>query len=185
VWLAWADARDPEQPGWADMYLVELGASDLKLAGEARPLAATEPHSRSPSLVRRGDGAFIAWIEESAEVGGRAMDPKVLWGELDASTRFLAPPAALALEAARPASVTAECGVSGCRTLAFVQDGASAAAWGFVWDEAGVPHSAKLTGVTPPAAGIVGLAMLGDTAYFADGVGQSSRLRRLVASYAP
>jgi hypothetical protein len=63
-WLAWADPRDDETGGQADVYYARINARDAKREGPEMRALASATHSRSPSLVGAGDGVALAWIED-------------------------------------------------------------------------------------------------------------------------
>ena len=63
-WLAWADPRDDETGGQADMYYAKISARDAKREGPEVRALASATHSRSPTLTGAGDGVALAWIED-------------------------------------------------------------------------------------------------------------------------
>jgi hypothetical protein len=178
VWLVWADARDAEQPGFADVYMAELAAADLGVTSPPKALATTPPHSHSPRLAAHGDGAAIAWIEAGSSDTEPSNGARLLLAELDARGRFVGPPEDLNLEG-DPTAVAIDCGTRRCRGLAATQIGQSAVLWGFVWTASGAPLVSRLCGVTAPAAALIGPVWAGDAAFFSDGSASPARLRRL------
>jgi hypothetical protein len=65
AWLAWDDPRESPREGLADIYTTTLHTRDARRASDEVRVLATAAHSRSPSLVTMGDGAMVAWIEDS------------------------------------------------------------------------------------------------------------------------
>lgn len=65
VRLAWADGRDGQADGRADIYTCLVHAHDAKRAGEETRLLATVAHSRTPQLANTDAGTLVAWIEEA------------------------------------------------------------------------------------------------------------------------
>lgn len=65
VRLAWADTRDGQADGRADIYTCVVRAHDAKRAGDEVRLLATVAHSRTPRLASTDAGTIVAWIEEA------------------------------------------------------------------------------------------------------------------------
>jgi hypothetical protein len=63
----WADARDSEQAGSADVFAVALRGSDATRAGPEAALQKTRTHSFSPVARAYGSGALVAWLEAASE----------------------------------------------------------------------------------------------------------------------
>ena len=65
AWLAWSDPRESPREGLSDIYTTTLRTRDARRAGDEVRVLATAAHSRSPTIVATGDGAMLAWIEDS------------------------------------------------------------------------------------------------------------------------
>lgn len=63
----WADARESEDPGSADIYAAAVHGTDAARVGSEICLQKTRPHSSSPMAVPYGKGAFVAWLEAAAD----------------------------------------------------------------------------------------------------------------------
>ncbi len=63
----WADARDSEQPGSADIYATALRASDANRSLAELCLQKTRTHSFAPVAHAYGSGALVAWLESASE----------------------------------------------------------------------------------------------------------------------
>jgi hypothetical protein len=65
-WLAWADPREDEANGTADVYYARIHSRDAKKDGNEVRALASASHSRSPVFASAGDGgALLAWIEDA------------------------------------------------------------------------------------------------------------------------
>jgi hypothetical protein len=65
AWIAWSDPRESPREGLGDVYVTLLRTRDAKRAFDETRVLATAAHSRSPEVVVVGDGALVAWIEDS------------------------------------------------------------------------------------------------------------------------
>jgi len=63
----WADARESEQAGAADIYVTALRASDANRAAAEFALLKTRSHSFAPVTRAYGSGALVAWLEAASE----------------------------------------------------------------------------------------------------------------------
>ena len=63
----WADARDGEQPGTADIYATALRTSDANRGAAELCLQKTHSHSFAPTARAYGPGALVAWLESASE----------------------------------------------------------------------------------------------------------------------
>ena len=63
----WADSRDSEQPGTADIYATALRASDANRSDAELCLQKTRSHSFAPSTHAYGSGALVVWLESASE----------------------------------------------------------------------------------------------------------------------
>jgi hypothetical protein len=99
VWLAWADPRDSQADGMADIFVTAIGARDAKRTTVEHRVLATAAHSRTPQLAPGPNGVHVAWIEESPMGSERpeASGYGALWGTLDRSGKLVTKPAKLPL----------------------------------------------------------------------------------------
>jgi hypothetical protein len=104
VWLAWADARESPNEGFADVYLTSIRPRDAKRASDEVRVLASAAHSRSPSIAPAGEGLAVAWIEEPAHDAARSSAHGVMLAHVDAKGTLLGPPARLRVAGAGHAS---------------------------------------------------------------------------------
>jgi hypothetical protein len=63
----WADARDSDRAGSADIYATVLRASDANRSGAEGALQKTRAHSFAPVARAYGGGALVAWLEAASD----------------------------------------------------------------------------------------------------------------------
>jgi hypothetical protein len=169
VLVAWADARDSEQPGSADPYALWLKAQDGSPIGSER-LATTRAHSFSPVLARLGTSTVLAWLE--GDGGG------IRIGRLDAEAK-LAAPASITTGGA-PTALTLACTADRCRVVAAVDRGGHGELVTGEWTPSGgAPTAARIAGLPGPAGQAASPALIGDDVFFADQVRDRGRVRRM------
>jgi len=66
VLAVWADARESQTPGTADIHAALLSPKDATRQKELR-LSATRPHSFAPALRAYGAGMLVAWLESKTD----------------------------------------------------------------------------------------------------------------------
>ena len=92
VLVAWADARDSEKEGWADVFAARVKVSDASLIGDARRVAKTRLHSHSPVLAGSGDRAALAWIEDEPDALAAGDHPGAMLAILGPDGRLVGEP---------------------------------------------------------------------------------------------
>jgi len=65
--LVWADARESELPGSADIYAATLRGNDMSRIGNELCLQKTRAHSFAPTVRAYGTGALVAWLEAASD----------------------------------------------------------------------------------------------------------------------
>lgn len=179
--LAWADARDGAEPGWADIYLARIDNAKAKPLAPEQRLMATRPHSHSPVLAPLGKGAVIAWVEARPRNVLASDSPGIRIAQLDANGRFVSPPAIIPGDGGSPTSVGLSCQDGMCGVVLGVDVGRRAVLQAFEWHPGGKsPHLSRLTGLTGPAGESVFPVLLGRELFFADQTrDRGGRVRRV------
>jgi hypothetical protein len=138
AWLAWVHGGDHEQR----LSLTRLDPQTAARSGEDRVLVRTQAGTlASPTLVARGDGALLAWIEHPVvgSGGGRA------WVvELDGDANPRSAPRVIASPAGDAMAVQVACDSQRCIGSLDCRPPSGALLEGFVWPSASP---------APPAAG--------------------------------
>lgn len=123
--VAWADARDPQQPGEADIFVTRIATRDAAPLGSERSVLPTRGHSFAPALEPFDGGLLLAWLERGTpEVAGSAA---VVVVPLDASGASKGEPLRFPLEQGEPGALAVDCAADSCRFVVSVRSGTEAA----------------------------------------------------------
>ncbi len=169
AWLAWSDPRESPREGLADIFATTLGVRDAKRAsGEVRVLASA-PHSRSPQLAVAGEGAVLAWIEDSAT--GLEGPAAAMVAVLDRTGRVAQAPAILPLSGeGRPTALALAPSREGVRAVVVRSGAAALTLDAAVLGPDGLPATKAwpLLDIEAPASFDVAVALAGDVLVFDD-----------------
>ncbi|HEY2406974.1 MAG TPA: hypothetical protein VGI10_13280 [Polyangiaceae bacterium] len=152
VLAVWADSREADQPGWADIYTAQLGA-DAARAGAETCLERTRPHSFGAAPRAFADGALVAWFEAASETEGARLELALL----DASGHVREPISHVPLEGA-PLALGLDCGDTACHVAAVLDVSSRAELWAvsFAQGKASAPaHLLTLGGAPTGVAPVV------------------------------
>jgi hypothetical protein len=184
VLVVWADARDAEQPGSADLYARRLKVADASpLAAEAR-LTTTQPHSHSAALAAWGDAAALAWVEsrdtsEAADVDAPEVRVAVIGSDV-ATLERITP---IRPNAGTPQSVALDCAPDGCNIVMAVELAGRSELQATRIGQNGATSARTLSSLADPGAGEVPPALWGNQLFYADGGDGGARLRRMLVSW--
>jgi hypothetical protein len=175
VLVAWADARQPERPGEADIYLTRVGAKDAAPIGSERLVLATRGHSFSPLLRATGDGFLLAWLELGApDVPGSA---GLVIQMLDANGGAKGEPERVQLPEGEPASLAVDCDAAkspagdsndACRFVMALQSGEEARLVAGVRRVGSKVRFRRIVALASKSAARVPLGLSGDELVYAD-----------------
>ncbi|HXN30852.1 MAG TPA: hypothetical protein VN894_03280, partial [Polyangiaceae bacterium] len=185
AWLAWSDPRESPREGVGDVYVTLLRSRDAKRTGDEVRVLATAAHSRSPEVVVVGDGALLAWIEDTPT--GLDAPGAAMVAQLDRSGRVVGSPRALVLGGeGRPTAFVLAPSQRGAQAiiarsghdwvtldaLEVSSDGSAEPAWPVVDLDAPAPFD-------------VALALAGGALFYDDtgGAGGHRRVRRVTISW--
>jgi hypothetical protein len=122
--VAWADARDPQQPGEADIYVARIATRDATPLGSERSVMPTRGHSFAPALEPFDGGLVLAWLERgSPDVAGSAA---VVVELIDAAGVAKGEPVRFPLEQGEPGALAMDCAPDACHVVVSVRHGAEA-----------------------------------------------------------
>jgi hypothetical protein len=166
VLVAWADARQPERPGEADIYVARVGAKDAAPMGSERLVLATRGHSFSPVLRATGDGFLLAWLELGApDVPGSA---GLVIQMLDASGGAKGEPERVLLPEGEPGSLAVDCSNDACRFVMALQSGEEARLVAGVRRAGSKVRFRRIVALGSKRAARVSLGLSGDELVYAD-----------------
>jgi hypothetical protein len=163
VLALWADARDAEQPGWADLHAVRLRAADASALAPEQRIVETRAHSHSPALALRGAQPVVAWIEDAL---GQQRNAALKVASLDAQGRVTGAADTVNIGPGNPLSVALSCEAQACSAALLVDRGGSAQLRAVPLFQATKPR--ELSDVAEAAAQSVRPVLLGSQLFFAD-----------------
>jgi hypothetical protein len=182
--VVWADARDAQQAGWADLFAVRLRATDAAVEGNEVRLTATRAHSFGVVGSKLADGVALAFLEGSDESATNGA-PSLGLGVLKASAEWLQAPLLLPIVEGTPAAVGLECAGDTCHVAFTVDLGGRGEVRGFSWKPGSKPGPIRrlvsLSTVSPVSVQPV---IRGKHVYYADTTNdRQGRVRRLTVDW--
>lgn len=181
--IAWADARDPDQPGEADIFLQRVQIRDAAPVGGEQRVLATRGHSFAPVLRARGAGLVLAWLERG--VAGTPGSGAVMFQDIDQKGATAGDPLRIPLNGGEPTALALDCKESECRVILAARNGDEAALYAGIARAGSDALSFKRL-LTLGSRGSVGvpLALLGDELVYADADAEGRwRVRRALLDW--
>jgi hypothetical protein len=181
--VAWADARDPGQPGEADIFVERVSTRDGTPIGGERRVLSTRGHSFAPALGRFGSGLALIWLERgSSDVPDSA---GVVIQRLDATGEPTGEPERLPLEQGEPSALAVDCAGDACRIVVAAFAGEDAMLLAGVRRARGEPVPLKrIAALGSRSAAAVPLALEGEELVYADVSDDGSwRVRRALLDW--
>jgi hypothetical protein len=175
VVIAWAEARqNPEVHG---IFIARHGAADLAPRSDPARIVLASQHNKGIELTSFGDGALLAWIEESAPAATGQSSPKTaVLTRLDSWLRA-AEPARVSL-AAQPSSVALDCDTT-CRVVVAGAEKDELAFYGFRSDGAATEPAARLASIPGVSTEDTNPVVARDWLFFAeDNLHGAGRIRK-------
>jgi hypothetical protein len=159
----WSDARNAEEPGWADIYGAFLATTDGARVGTEHRLTSTRQHSFAPQVAELGNVALLAWLEDGTPPSLRIAQLAET-GEVSGSVQVVP------LEMGAPRALGFDCQAGWCHAVVTFESEGSGELYGFAWQpgSATPPRAARLTGLGAPAAAAVAPLVRGNLVYAAD-----------------
>jgi hypothetical protein len=115
----WADARDSEQAGSADIFAAALRGSDATRAGAEAVLQRTRSHSFSPVARPYGPGALVAWLEAASD-RTEGEPAHVNFAQLDAAGQVTGAVQSVNLGSGAPVTLGLDCAQQTCHAVVAV-----------------------------------------------------------------
>jgi hypothetical protein len=178
VFAVWSEARGPSD-GVADVFAARFLAKDLSPVGPEHVVAETPAHSRSPVAAAFGDGAVVAWIEDSPR--GRERAPTALMlARLDSGAEPVAGSIATVTLAGAPEGVGIACAAAACRVAASVSVGGRGGVDAFEWRPGAELRPTRLVNLGAPPRDALSPVVVGSEVFYADEARPGDvRIRRL------
>jgi hypothetical protein len=165
--VAWADARDPQQPGEADIYVSRIATRDATPLGAERSVLPSRGHSFAPALEPFDGGLLLAWLERGTQdVEGSAA---VVVEVLDGAGAAKGEPRRFPLERGEPGALAVDCAPDVCHFVVSVRSGAEASLFGGAFAPGGSSLALKkLAALGSKTAAGVPLGLEGNDLVYAD-----------------
>jgi hypothetical protein len=172
----WADARDSERAGSADIYAAAL-RSDGSRAAPENVLLKTRAHSFAPVTRAYGSGALVAWLEAASERAD-GEPAHVNLAVLDETAQVVGDVQSVSLPGGTPITLGMDCAQQACHVVVSVEESAHAELYaiGFQDGKAAAPVRIRSGSGTPSS---VAPLVHGTEVYIADAQQGVVRLRRL------
>ncbi len=173
----WADARDSEQPGSADIYATALRGSDANRSASEVCLQKTRTHSFAPIAHAYGAGALVAWLEAASErTDGEPAH--VNFAVLDEAGRLVGGVQSANLGSGTPVTIGLDCVQRACHAVVSVDTSAGGELYSIGLREGKVENPVRIrTSNNAPSS--VAPLVHGTDVYIAEVQQGLARLRRL------
>ena len=180
VMVVWSDARGGEQAN-ADLFTARIGAKDVAPVGSEQQLTRSPTHSHSPVVAPLGDGAAVAWVEESPrpdQAGAR-----VLLQRVDSGAEAASEPVVLPLQGT-PRTLDLSCNAGRCRLVAVVSAEARSELVALEWAPGGERAPVRLAALSARPHESTAPVQLGDEVFYADAEpGDGARVYRMQVAW--
>jgi len=173
----WADARESEQAGSADIYATALRGSDANRSTAELCLQKTRTHSFAPVAHAYGSGALVAWLEAASErVEGEPAH--VNFAVLDEAGGLVGSVQSVTVGSGTPVTVGLDCAQQTCHALVSVDDNARGELYAIAFRAGKLENPVRIR-TTSSAPSSVAPLVHGTDVYIAEVQQGMSRLRRL------
>jgi len=173
----WADARESEQAGSADIYATALRGSDANRSTAELCLQKTRTHSFAPVAHAYGSGALVAWLEAASErVEGEPAH--VNFAVLDEAGGLVGSVQSMTVGSGTPVTVGLDCAQQTCHALVSVDDNARGELYAIAFRAGKLENPVRIR-TTSSAPSSVAPLVHGTDVYLAEVQQGMSRLRRL------
>lgn len=173
----WADARESELPGAADIYSAALRGTDAGRTANEVCLLKSRPHSFAPTAQAYGTGALVAWIESTAENAGGEPAHLAL-AVLDAAGLVQGSVQSIPIGAGTPITVGLECAEQVCHAIVAVDEDAHGALYAITVQGGRASGAVRIRSTNHPPSNVAPVVHGADV-YVSEVVRGSGRLRRL------
>jgi hypothetical protein len=181
VLVIWADARDTETAGAADIYAAALRPNDAARVAPEIPLEKTRPHSFSPASRAYGKNALVGWLEAAADSGE---DPAahVYFAVVDGAGRVVGNVQSVALPAGTPSTLALDCSDTTCHAVVSADDGGRTDLYALSFKDEKISSPVRIRSVSG-AGSSVPPVLRGRELYIADAQQSGTRVRRLLLDW--
>jgi hypothetical protein len=174
----WADARESEQAGAADIYAVALHGNDVSRIGNELCVQKTRAHSFAPSARAYGPGALVAWLEAASD-GAEGGPAHLSFAVLDPAGKVMGSVESVSVGAGTPLTLGLDCSTEHvCHAVVSVDEQAHGSLYAVTITDGKAGAAVRIrTSSNVPSS--VAPRVHGNEVYVADVQQGRSRLRRL------
>ncbi|HEY5372084.1 MAG TPA: hypothetical protein VIK01_00295 [Polyangiaceae bacterium] len=173
----WADARESEQAGSADIYATALRGTDAARVAPEAAVQKTRAHSFAPVARAHGAGAVVAWLEAAAD-NAEGEPAHVSFAQLDEAGRVVGSVESAPLGAGNPVTLGLDCNEQLCHAIIAVDANAHGELYAVSF-EAGKASTAVRLRSSMSAPSSVAPIVRGRDVYVADVQQGAAHVRRL------
>ena len=173
----WADARESEQAGSADIYATALRATDANRSIAELCLQKTRSHSFAPVAHAYGSGALVAWLEAASDRSEG--DPAhVNFAVLDEAGRLVGGVQSVNVGSGTPVTIGLDCVQQACHALVAVDESARGELYAIGFRAGKIENPVRIR-TSNSAPSIVAPIVHGNEVYVSEVAQGVARLRRL------
>jgi hypothetical protein len=179
--VVWADARESELPGSADIYAAALGGRDAARTANEICLQKTRSHSFAPVARAYGTGALVAWLE-AAEGSASGEAAHVNLAAIDDAGRVLGSVQSVAVGSGTPITLGLDCQQNVCHAVVTVDENARGALYAITIRDGRASNAVRIR-ASQNAPSSVAPLVHENTVYVSDVQQDRARLRRLLLEW--
>ena len=173
----WADARESELPGAADIYSAALRGSDASRSANEVCLLKSRPHSFAPAAQAYGTGALVAWLEAAAD-NAEGEAAHVAFAVLDAAGQVQGSVQSVSIGDGTPITLGLDCVEQVCHAVVAVDEDAHGALYAITVKDGRTSNAVRIRR-SNNAPSSVAPVVHGNEVYVSDVAQGLARLRRL------
>jgi hypothetical protein len=173
----WADARESERAGSADIYATALRQSDANRTAAELCLQKTRTHSFAPVAHAYGSGALVAWLEAASE-RTEGEPAHVNFAVLDEAGKLVGSVQSVNVGSGTPVTIGLDCAQQACHALVAVDESARGELYVIGFRDGKVENPVRIR-TSNNAASVVAPLVHGSEVYIGEVQQGLARLRRL------
>ena len=179
--LIWADARDAEAPGTADIYAAPLLRNDASRLAPEVCVRKTRTHSFAPVARAYGKTTLLAWLEAASE-GGTDERAHLTFAELDDTGHIQGNATDVALPSGTPVTLGLDCTDQLCHALIGANDDSRPLLYALTIKDGKASSPARIRGGAGTASSVAPI-IHGREVYLADALQGRAHVRRLLLDW--
>ena len=173
----WADSRESEQAGSADIYVAALRGADANRGANEICLQKTRTHSFAPVAREYGSGALVAWVESASDnAEGEAAHLNL--AVLDDTGKVLGAVQSINVGDGTPVTLGLDCSQQVCHAIVTTDESAHGALYAITVRDGRASNAVRIR-LSNNAPSSVAPVVHGSEVYIADAQRGLNRLRRL------